>query len=477
MSFLDELARLNQQNFLGGAVKFGEAAQELKQNQQLTDTWNKFQTEVNGNNNLSTKDETLEKFNDYAKNLGGLSGANNSGQEVVDTVNDMVNSNPVKEQYNNTTDYSKTGLPVTDKTVRATLDVIKYINNMEGIQKTYTPYIAAFSMLGEQGRTIASILNEEKSTKMQLEQLKAEAPTKELQFQTMQLQYEKEQNELSDYYKQKRDTEDGKRVMNIMYGSQLFQVFNKYQGGWNYHDANKKKVMLESFTKDKQSVSNMIADQFAKQYGYAPEPRMVEGAVQEYLKTLGININYSQRESTGVGNYIGNTTMRAGDLVVGLTQLTNMYNRSDILASYRRWVANKKGDAEGVSFQRYMKDQTSFTEEAVRNFYNTYGPQGTYENMLLTFRSVDMQSGSKYFDSNGYLHWDNNAKGYYTKDGQAITFMSNKSAGGFVEPQSDDYGHTPEIYYKPGQQMNRGQAQKNINNKVQSKTSNIYNKK
>ena len=78
-TYLDELAILNQQDFLGGAAKYGKAIKEKNQNESLVDLYNKFKADKN---ELQTTMEQTGDFNKYLTTAKVEDGTEEAPKEV-----------------------------------------------------------------------------------------------------------------------------------------------------------------------------------------------------------------------------------------------------------------------------------------------------------------------------------------------------------------------------------------------------------
>lgn len=154
MAFLDELQRINQQDFLGGLVKAGEAIKEQKENETLVNLWEKFKAEQTG---LSTREEQVSQFNtEHANDIA--SGQDSATQEALNQI-------------------------------KPALNLYKALNRSKGLTDLYSKYGMAFSQLGEDGQNIAKRLDNELQTKLRELEFETDIPIKELQFKSEQAKY------------------------------------------------------------------------------------------------------------------------------------------------------------------------------------------------------------------------------------------------------------------------------------------------
>lgn len=147
-TYLDELALLNQQNFLGGAATYGKAIKEKKQNETLVDLYNKFKADKN---ELQT---TMEQTGDFNKYL--TTAKVGEGEEKLP---------PEAGAY---------------------IDFMKSVDEMGAYTNLYQPFITAFATLGDEGVKIATTLSNELATQLEISGKKNEAVFKALEYQTLQ---------------------------------------------------------------------------------------------------------------------------------------------------------------------------------------------------------------------------------------------------------------------------------------------------
>ncbi len=204
-TFLDELARLNTQNFLGGLTQVGEAIKEQRQNETVANLYNKFSVK---RQELMTTDEQLSEFNKEVQRSGDLTGDKVEG--VIDAIS------------------------------KATLNLDKILQQTTATENIYRPYITAFATLGDEGVKIANTLSRELEAKKELYEKKADIPFKELEYENA--MYQKVQNKMQlmsgaiTLDNLKSDTEAQNLLMDIMdteIGKQVF-IFNTNTGQTNF---------------------------------------------------------------------------------------------------------------------------------------------------------------------------------------------------------------------------------------------------
>ena len=165
-TFLDELARLNSQNFLGGLATYGEAIKEQRQQQTLVQLYDKFKQDIK--EPLPTGDQ-VDQFN---KQIISETGGNLLGKE---------------------------GLIARTPDIEAMYNVVRSMDRMGALSEIYQPYITAFATLGEDGVKIANSLSRELATKLELESRRGDLPFKDLQYQSMLLSHRFDKQKMTDY--------------------------------------------------------------------------------------------------------------------------------------------------------------------------------------------------------------------------------------------------------------------------------------
>ncbi len=154
-TFLDELAILNSQNFLGGLSQMGQAIKESEQNKTLVQLWNEFQLKKEG---LSTTGEQISQFN---------------------------------KEYDSKTDregFITKGDPLSDKIkedAQATINLFGYMQKQKALLGTYEPFIQAFSLLGEDGVRIAKSLTDELGNKIAMLEKEGQIPFMQMEYDKM----------------------------------------------------------------------------------------------------------------------------------------------------------------------------------------------------------------------------------------------------------------------------------------------------
>lgn len=203
MAFIDELARLNQQNFGSGLAKMGEAIKESEQNKTLVQLWNEFQLEKD---RLSTSGEQLSEFN---------------------------------KKYDANTDengFLTRGAPPKDRTnpdVEATLNLAKYMQTQQALLGTYEPFIQAFSVLGEDGVKIAKTLTDELARTLVLEEQKSEIPYREEQYKQIVMANKFDKAKIDDWHKRVDREWRLLEVQDAALSSELWDNIQKVRANYN----------------------------------------------------------------------------------------------------------------------------------------------------------------------------------------------------------------------------------------------------
>ena len=190
-TYLDQLAILNEQDFLGGAAKYGKAVKEGKQNQTLVDLWNKFNADKN---ELKT---TLEQQGDFNKHISTV-GVGDEEQESPE--------------------------------VGAYINFMKSVDEQGAYANLYQPFITAFATLGDDGVKIAATLSDELMTKIALSGKKDEALFRAVEYERLQqdLKGLKQQYTMNDFnFKVLKETyateKDALKVEGIVRGLSSYQ--------------------------------------------------------------------------------------------------------------------------------------------------------------------------------------------------------------------------------------------------------------
>ena len=141
MSLLDDLIKIQQQNFLSGFAQAGKAVKEAKQHERV-----RFLLDE-----LKTKEQS------------GLQ----TTEEQIGEVNDKL---------------------ATDPAVKAAQSLYKTANRLEGYSKLYEPYITEFAKLGDEGVNIANTLKSRMDSAMKIEEFRGEIPAKQMELEAKDLQ-------------------------------------------------------------------------------------------------------------------------------------------------------------------------------------------------------------------------------------------------------------------------------------------------
>lgn len=151
-TFIDELNRLNAQNFLNGLAKGAEAIKDLRQNQRLAELYEKFKIEKN---ELTPRQEQIEELN---KTI----------------TPDDIKNDPIAR--------------ITDYTQKMSVNLQKLLQQKNAYSNLYSQYITAFAQLGDEGLRIANTLSKELSEKQQLIDEQYRIPIELLKYQNTLLQ-------------------------------------------------------------------------------------------------------------------------------------------------------------------------------------------------------------------------------------------------------------------------------------------------
>ena len=153
-TFLDELARLNSQNFLGGLTQIGEAVKEIKQNEAVNDLYNTFRVK---SNELRTTEQQISELN---------------AESIDFTKPDAATK-------------------FAELSANATANLNKILNMSESYGNMYQPFITAFATLGDEGVQIANSLSRELEGKQQLLEQRGKLPLMQVEQEFNKLQYGK----------------------------------------------------------------------------------------------------------------------------------------------------------------------------------------------------------------------------------------------------------------------------------------------
>lgn len=155
MGFLDELARLNQQDFLGGLAEAGTAIKEKKQNEKLVELYDSFKAKK-GEADIKPTGQEMSEFQDSLNlapdKMEGLS------PEQIKTIKTL------------------------SKDVESGLRMYETLNRMQAKTDMYNSFIVPMSTLGEDGRIIANRLSAELEQDLDIERDKMDVPMKKLAY-------------------------------------------------------------------------------------------------------------------------------------------------------------------------------------------------------------------------------------------------------------------------------------------------------
>lgn len=182
-TYLDELALLNQQNFLGGAATYGKAIKEKNQNETLVDLYNKFKADKN---ELQTTMEQTGDFNKF------LTTSKVEGEEQ--------------------------GAPE----VGAFIDFMKSVDEMGAYTKLYQPFITAFATLGDEGVKVATTLSNELATQLDLASKKDEAIFRNLQYKQLKQTYEWDRAQYDKFITDTKFSQDSMKAASYINKSKSF---------------------------------------------------------------------------------------------------------------------------------------------------------------------------------------------------------------------------------------------------------------
>lgn len=163
-TFIDELARLNQQNFLGGIAEGAQAIKEQKQNTALVDLYNQFRAKTT---DLQTKDQQLADLNKMAISNGAYTGEVGSA-----------------DKFGN----------IADAAAQAAANYSKLLQQSENYTNLYSPVISALATYGEDGVKLANTLTKELSLKKEQLEQQGKLPIQQMEFENA--LYQKAANKL-----------------------------------------------------------------------------------------------------------------------------------------------------------------------------------------------------------------------------------------------------------------------------------------
>lgn len=333
MAFIDELARLNQQNFGSGLAKMGEAIKESEQNKTLVQLWNEFQLEKD---RLSTSGEQLSEFN---------------------------------KKYDANTDengFLTRGAPPKDKTnpdVEATLNLFGYLQKQEALLGTYEPFIQAFSVLGEDGIKIAKTLTDELASKIMLEEQKGQIPFKQLEYDNLKMNFDWNKDKYNSWLKDEKLRQDSFTASEYIMNSQVFDLI---EGGdittWRGDRLKKHNIAIKS-----------VIDDAKKHFGENLSESAILTGLKLAMDMTGKSFKFVEKQPTGGLGDSGFSDMEFGFMKGNLQQWSARWNQLD--------------DATKVNFREYMKNPVKFKENnpefntsemGFEEMYEIYKPGGTY---------------------------------------------------------------------------------------------------
>ena len=245
-TFTDELARLNQQNFLGGLAEGAQAVKEKTQNESLVNMYNKFRQESQG---LKSTDQQLSDFNsEVQKSPEGV-----SGDRVANAI------------------------------AAHTLNLNEILKQENAYDNLYLPYISAMATLGEDGVKIAGTLSKELAThKERLDKTGAVAK-EELEYRAALQTYNWNTDKISEWNNQVQKDRDLAKAYEAVNDN---EVFNAIPVGKQEIYSKKK---LNAYTAQVAAVKKAIKEQFPNLTDAA-----IAMAINKSLADSGRSLTYNE---------------------------------------------------------------------------------------------------------------------------------------------------------------------------------------
>jgi len=185
-TFLEQLAVLNEQNFLGGVANYGAAVKEKKQNESLVELYNKFKADKN---ELQT---TMEQTGDFNKFLGTTDTERKAGEVPKD--------------------------------VLAAVDFMQIANQMGAYTNLYQPFISAFVTLGDDGVKVANTLSTELAQQLQVVEQKGIAPLRNIEYKALATDYYWTRDKFDSWIKDEALRRDSMEATDYILNSPTFDL-------------------------------------------------------------------------------------------------------------------------------------------------------------------------------------------------------------------------------------------------------------
>jgi hypothetical protein len=368
-TFLDELARLNAQNFLGGLTKIGEAVKEMKQNEAINNQYNIFRIK---SDELKTTERQLADLN----------------------------TGKPKPYWQGQSDFTEPDAitKFAEKSAQATANLNKILNMSESYSELYQPFILSFATLGEEGVQIANSLSHQLEDKKQLLDKRGKLSLMQVEEEFNKMQYAKavQENLMNDFKfdvlkKEYQTNESASQVEGIIrslpeynnlpdmatvHSSQRLAVFNKL-----------KKEVIAKAIQVAQERNIRLNEQIV---GIAFQKTLTEDKklILAELKPSDYPIN---QEAQGQADYKNTYDMYSRFMETATHMYSNVYNnapedeKSLLIRGALDKLKNNKGYVQASLAPSKLKSEEMNKNEydALFNsqdgFYTIFGPGGLYD--------------------------------------------------------------------------------------------------
>jgi len=369
-TFLDELSRLNQQNFLGGLNKIGEEVKALKENQSVANLYNAFRAKTS---ELQTIDKQITDLN-----------------SAKDTQIDF-NAPDATTRF-------------AESSAKAMNNLTKVLQSTESYDNLYYPFITAFATLGDEGVRIANSLSKELEGKKQLLEQRSKLPLMQVEQEFNKLQYAKavRDNLMDDFKfdvlkKEYARNENASQLEGII---RSLPEYNNMPDQASVHSSAK----LSVFNKIKNDIRTK-ALAIAKERGIEVTEQIADIAFQKTLsddkKLIYSELKPSDypisQQAQGAADVLANMKFRLNLMETATHIYSNVYNNemADEKSLLIRGALDKLRNSKGyVNVSKATKDEKLAEEgnmillsngeyDALFNktdgFYTLFSPGGVYD--------------------------------------------------------------------------------------------------
>lgn len=363
-TFLDELSRLNSQNFLGGVVQAGEAVREMRENKAVANLYNQFNIK---RDELSTTSEQLSDFN---KQLA------KSPESIQDKPGGML-----------------------DAIGEATLNLDKVLQQTEAYETLYRPYITAFATLGQDGVNIANTLSRELESKKETLEKRGEIPLREMEFKRSLLDYQANSlkyRQMADGMRREQEYID---VNNLIVNSSNFENLAKFRGRQHFYNAKNFNKVLNELGNEKTAIMAEVSQRYQEMYGKEMPAEHFNAAFEKVINEYGFSPIKEEIDPTKLMKTAGMDSQLVADSTMAeLKSLSNEWVNSPITTELRSLAADPQNlRADGtldlskvhtIMMEKYGNLWSTGKEDSP-GYIEKFGGGGRYErakDMIKTLR-------------------------------------------------------------------------------------------